>query len=244
MTSFVFISNLSQTILCKIQWRGISRKMKFKNRRHTKAKNKTSIIRVSEHKTTIQLLWFPDACARFCPYLVLHCGQSQQSPSLWATISRFPAQAPGCLGQQEASARWTRKRESGRPVSGGCRPSSFRTPFHSHTNFFLGRTKAIPRQVGVRTQELTSLGTDPKAHCTIQYERSVRQHIRKRKKRTRTTTSLTPELPGLHSLYILRSHQESNVSKLVMSWPFNKAGDACQIMRSEERKLLQLNFFF
>ena len=150
--------------------------MKFKNRRHTKAKHKTSIIRVSEHKTTIQLLWFPDACAWPTLWTV------PAEPRLWATIGRGPTQAPGCLGQQEASAHWTRKRESGRPVSGGCRPSSFRTPFHSHTNFFLGRTKAIPRQVGVRTQELTSLGTDPKAHCTIQYERSVRQHSRKRKR--------------------------------------------------------------
>ena len=113
--------------------------MKFKNRRHTKAKHKTSIIRVSEHKTTIQLLWFPDACAWPTLWTV------PAEPRLWATIGRGPTQAPGCLGQQEASAHWTRKRESGRPVSGGCRPSSFRTPFHSHTNFFLGRTKAIPR---------------------------------------------------------------------------------------------------
>ena len=148
---------------------------------------------------------------------------AQSQDSLRATTSQVPAQAPGCLGQQEASARWTRRWESGRPVNGGCRPSSFRPFTHTLTSF-------LGEQGNPKAGRCEDTGADKPWHwprgslhnpILMLHKTS---HKKKEEKYEDHNKNLTPELPCCtsHSLYMLRSHQESNLSKLMISWPFNK----------------------
>lgn len=94
--------------------------------------------------------------------------------------------------------------------------------FHSHTNFFLGRARQSQRRQVWGHRSWQALALTPRLTAQSSINASKTSRKKKEEKYEDHNKNLTPELPCLYSLYMLRSHQESNLSKLMISWPFKK----------------------